>query len=389
MNTIILFWNPAVSSYTLERMREDMAHWTHVGNWSVWQHDAAKKGDRFFMVRCGEGKTGICMSGQFTSDPYKGEDWSGKGREVYYMDLEADTLIDPDFLPILTTEVMSEQIPSFDWTGGHSGRLLPADEATKLETLWTEFLEKNNRIFSKLTLRNSVDNIGSQPEEETEDYHGTKRLGIWYYKKGLALLKQYNYDLANAYFRVAYDLQQEHKCLDCYPDLCYSIVKGLHNYSDLRERISLLEESLEGFKRMASLGKPIPAKKVRYIEDTLAFWRYEQAERTCGDLVSKDAATKVKGLELIDEFLGYDYTKCRFHDADIVDLRWSYGEVVLRLNLNDQCIASFRFIDAVNLDTNLETPWIYEMNFHICSPKDQRNYEAFRPLQVKIQNLKR
>ena len=47
MNTIILFWNPAVSSYTMERMREDMAHWTHVGNWSVWQHEAAKKGDHF------------------------------------------------------------------------------------------------------------------------------------------------------------------------------------------------------------------------------------------------------------------------------------------------------------------------------------------------------
>ena len=47
MNTIILFWNPAVSSYTMERMREDMAHWTHVGNWSVWQHEAAKKGDCF------------------------------------------------------------------------------------------------------------------------------------------------------------------------------------------------------------------------------------------------------------------------------------------------------------------------------------------------------
>ena len=35
MNTIILFWNPAISSYTIERLREDMANYAHVSNWSV------------------------------------------------------------------------------------------------------------------------------------------------------------------------------------------------------------------------------------------------------------------------------------------------------------------------------------------------------------------
>ncbi len=43
-------------------------------NWSVWGYEEACSSDRFFMVRCGEGKTGICMSGYFASDPYKGED---------------------------------------------------------------------------------------------------------------------------------------------------------------------------------------------------------------------------------------------------------------------------------------------------------------------------
>ena len=27
-------------------------------NWSVWEHEKAKCGDRFFLVRVGEGKTG-------------------------------------------------------------------------------------------------------------------------------------------------------------------------------------------------------------------------------------------------------------------------------------------------------------------------------------------
>ena len=156
MKTFILFWNPGISSYTIERLREDLDAREHVSNWSVWEHKKAHKGDRFFMVRCGEGKTGICMSGFFSSEPYQDEDWSGKGREVYYMDLRADIVIDPDILPILPTEILSQKIPSFDWSGGHSGRLLLAPKAKKLEKLWKDFLEKNNPMFGKLALRTYV-----------------------------------------------------------------------------------------------------------------------------------------------------------------------------------------------------------------------------------------
>lgn len=168
MNTIILFWNPDISSYTIERLREDLSNYAHVGNWSVWEHDKAHKGDRFFMVRCGKGKIGICMSGRFRSEPYKDEDWSGKGREVYYMDLRADTVIDPDLLPILSTELLSKKIPSFDWSGGHSGRVLPAKEAKKLEKLWEEFLEENEDIFGRLTLQVHISDADFEEEEEDE-----------------------------------------------------------------------------------------------------------------------------------------------------------------------------------------------------------------------------
>jgi len=167
MNTIILFWNPDISSYTIERLREDLSNYAHVGNWSVWEHDKAHKGDRFFMVRCGEGKTGICMSGRFRSEPYQDEDWSGKGREVYYMDLRADTVIDPDLLPILSTELLSKKIPSFDWSGGHSGRVLPVKEAKKLERLWKKFLEQNYAIFGKLTLQTYLGDAEIEEEEKT------------------------------------------------------------------------------------------------------------------------------------------------------------------------------------------------------------------------------
>lgn len=31
-NTIILFWNPGISSYTIKRLREDLDNHTHVSN---------------------------------------------------------------------------------------------------------------------------------------------------------------------------------------------------------------------------------------------------------------------------------------------------------------------------------------------------------------------
>ena len=83
MKTYILFWNPAISSYKLDNFQEKLGELEYNDlNWSVWEHEKASCGDRFFMVRCGEGNTGICMSGYFASDPYKGEDWSGNGKET-------------------------------------------------------------------------------------------------------------------------------------------------------------------------------------------------------------------------------------------------------------------------------------------------------------------
>lgn len=170
MNTIILFWNPGISSYTIKRLREDLANHDHVSNWSVWEHDKVHKGDRFFMVRCGEGKTGICMSGRFSSEPYRDEDWSGKGREVYYMDLMADVVIDPDACPILSTVELQSLIPDFKWDGGHSGRLLPTEEAEILEDKWGEFLDEHAEIFIHHTLRkDDIDDYFREEKEKEED----------------------------------------------------------------------------------------------------------------------------------------------------------------------------------------------------------------------------
>lgn len=165
MKTFILFWNPAISSYTLGRLTEDIQFGDINSdfNWSVWEHQLAHEGDRFFMVRCKNkpvpgkmnqwGKqvwepcidehTGICMAGTFTSEPYRDADWAGRGRETYYMDMHIDVAVNPDKMPVLKTADLMEAIPDFDWKGGHSGRLIDDEKAEKVAALWDQFLREH------------------------------------------------------------------------------------------------------------------------------------------------------------------------------------------------------------------------------------------------------
>lgn len=158
MKTYILFWNPAISSYKLDDFQKEMEDLGNADmNWSVWEYEKACAGDRFFMVRCGSGKTGICMSGYFSSNPYKGEDWSGRGRITYYMNLEPDYMINPDYLPFLSTLDLVRDIPGFDWNGGHSGRLLDAKLAAKLEAIWKKFTDDHAEMFTMRAAHQEVD----------------------------------------------------------------------------------------------------------------------------------------------------------------------------------------------------------------------------------------
>ncbi len=144
-NTVILMWNPAISSVKLDEHNETIPRMlTEYFNWSVWDYKHAKCGDRFFLVKVGkEGNNGIVMSGVFDSQPYELDDWSGHGWQTFYMDMTPNVILNPDTAPMLTTAELAEAIPTFDWTGGHSGRILSKDEAMKLEQLWQQFVDNH------------------------------------------------------------------------------------------------------------------------------------------------------------------------------------------------------------------------------------------------------
>ncbi len=150
MNTVILMWNPSFSSYKMTQFEEELEGFLNEDvwfNWSVYDWQNSHDGDRFFLVRVGQGNTGIVMSGYFSSDPYRDEDWAGKKRIIYYQDMEPDVIIHSDKVPTLSTSELMKNLPGFDWTGGHSGRVLDNELAEKLEKMWESFIEDHEEIF--------------------------------------------------------------------------------------------------------------------------------------------------------------------------------------------------------------------------------------------------
>ncbi|MBO5539408.1 MAG: hypothetical protein J5980_00485 [Muribaculaceae bacterium] len=143
MKTYILKWNPAISSVTMERYENELIdkEWPEY-NWSFWDYKDAQAGDKFYMLRVGEGNTGVVMSGTLISEAYQSKDWSGKGRTVFYCDIAPDFILHPDKCPIISTEQLQQAMPDFQWDGGHSGLILPDELCPILDKMWSEHINR-------------------------------------------------------------------------------------------------------------------------------------------------------------------------------------------------------------------------------------------------------
>ena len=154
MKTFILKWNPAISSVSMEDMRLAITDaWDSLDsdfNWSVYEWEKAKKGDRVFMLRVGRGKTGIMASGYFSSDPYEDDDWRGSDEKRHYSEIIFDFMLYPLGNKILDPKTLQKEIPSVDWKGGHSGILITEEESCKLEKVWNNFLKENDYLFDPI-----------------------------------------------------------------------------------------------------------------------------------------------------------------------------------------------------------------------------------------------
>ena len=107
-------------------------------DWSVYEWEDAHKGDRYYMLRVGEGNTGIVFHGEFLSDPYEGGVWAGNGKNRHYVDICCLDAVDPDNRPLITLEELQNAIPEIDWVKDHSGQLLTKEEGDILDELFNK-----------------------------------------------------------------------------------------------------------------------------------------------------------------------------------------------------------------------------------------------------------
>ena len=148
--TFIMRWNTDISNYKLYEFEEAMDDFEEDGfyyDWSIWDYQKVHYGDKFFMIRTGEGKRGVVMRGTIIGTPYPDEDWSGKGRKVYYIRMSLSHMIHPDKSPLLlTTEELSKKISGFNWEEGHSGVILDDTTAMRLDEVWQEYVDKVHQM---------------------------------------------------------------------------------------------------------------------------------------------------------------------------------------------------------------------------------------------------
>lgn len=138
--TFIFFWTPGVNGPTIAEFRRMIPKMQLATmQQPITQHTEARMGDRFFLV-CNSPRMpkGIVMSGILSSNPYLAEGGDGETRRV---DLRPNFMMDTRHPSLLTSDLLTDAFPDFDWNGGPTGRRLPDEDAAALEELWAPQLD--------------------------------------------------------------------------------------------------------------------------------------------------------------------------------------------------------------------------------------------------------
>ncbi len=136
-DAFLLYWNPAESNYTWERYtadRDKMGPRFNM-NWSINWPEQIHEGDKYYMIRVGQGQTGIVWYGTFNSEPYKDKDVNDKRRKCWYADIIVREAIKPDSSPLVTIDELHYEYPDVDWENMENGQMIAGDIAERLDEI--------------------------------------------------------------------------------------------------------------------------------------------------------------------------------------------------------------------------------------------------------------
>lgn len=165
MNTFILRWNPAISSYKMEEHKKvcsQTANEPTFYNWSVREWQDLHAGDAFVLLQVGTDNDGIAMIGKFISEAYEGDSWRNDGTKIHYADMQIFYACDLNEKKSLRATYFEKTFPGIKWHGGHSGEKLSEQDSEKLisridfamkntygfeSTSFSYFLQNDNRFL--------------------------------------------------------------------------------------------------------------------------------------------------------------------------------------------------------------------------------------------------
>lgn len=142
-NTYLLRWNPAISSFRMQDLKRAIAQCPDGFrlDWSIYDWKDADEGDEYYMLRVGEGDTGIVFHGMFLSEPYEGDDWAGKGQPRHYVDISCEHA---SVSPLVPVEALQKSVPEINWLHGHSGELITESQEKIVDKLLYDALLSND-----------------------------------------------------------------------------------------------------------------------------------------------------------------------------------------------------------------------------------------------------
>ncbi|MPR31784.1 HNH endonuclease [Salmonirosea aquatica] len=148
-NTFLCSWNP--NNWDWVDLKENIYYHENVGTfegrWSCGNSKSIRKGDRIFLIRLGVEPKGIMGSGYAKTSYYVAPHWNGEeGKTANYIDVEFDTLINPEENPLLNIESLESIDPNNiqTWLPQQGGISVNKELVNSLESIWFDFIIKNN-----------------------------------------------------------------------------------------------------------------------------------------------------------------------------------------------------------------------------------------------------
>ena len=115
----------------------------HLASWSSGVRKEFEEGARVYLIQLGVEKKGIFASGWINNASYKDLHWDKTKAEVglitNYVEIEFDSIMNPNECEILLKDVLDEKFPEMKWSQRASGVEIIDVDLDNLEEVWSSY----------------------------------------------------------------------------------------------------------------------------------------------------------------------------------------------------------------------------------------------------------